>query len=231
MCIRDSSVTSFAALALASQLAWAVEPFTVRDIRIEGLQRAEPGTVFASLPVRVGDTYTDEAGAASIRALFALGLFNDVRLEVQDDVLIVIVQERPTIASIEIAGNKDSNTETLQGVLRDAGLTAGRPYDRAVADRAEQELKRHYINRSLYGAEVQTTVTPSERNQVRLTFNITEGKPARIRDIDIVGNKAFSTSQLKGELDLTSGNWMSWYTKSNQYSRAKLNADLSLIHI
>ena len=226
---RLRAVFSAVSLALAAQLAWAVDPFNVRDIRVEGLQRVEPGTVFASLPVRVGETYNDEKGAAAIRALFGLGLFTDVRLEVAGDVLVVIVQERPTVAAVDFAGNKEFGNEVLQGVLRDAGLAAGRPYDRALIDRAEQELKRQYINRSLYGAEVQTTVTPSERNQVRLTFNITEGLPARIKDIDIVGNQAFSDSRLKDLFDLDTGNWMSWYTKSDQYSRAKLNADLEAL--
>ncbi|MDO5625897.1 MAG: outer membrane protein assembly factor BamA [Pseudomonadota bacterium] len=226
---RLRTVASFVSLALAAQLAWAVDPFTVRDIRVEGLQRVEPGTVFASMPVRVGETYTDELGAAAIRSLFGLGLFTDVRLEVAGDVLVVIVQERPTVAAVEFAGNKEFTNEVLQAALRDAGLAAGRPYDRALADRAEQELKRQYINRSLYAAEVQTTVTPTERNQVRLTFNITEGRPARIKDIHIVGNHAFSQSRLKDLFDLDSGGWLSWYTKSDQYSRAKLNADLEAL--
>jgi outer membrane protein insertion porin family len=226
---RLRRAASFVALALASQLAWAVDPFTVRDIRVEGLQRIEPGTVFASLPVRVGETYDDDKGAAAIRALYALGVFTDVRLDVTDDVLVVIVQERPTVAAVEFAGNKEFTNEALQGVLRDAGLAAGRPYDRAAADRAEQELKRQYINRSLYGAEVVTTVTPMERNQVRLTFNIVEGRPARIRDIDIVGNQAFPASQLKDLFDLDTGGWLSWYSKSDQYSRAKLNAALEAL--
>lgn len=226
---RLRSAASLAGMLLASQLAWAVEPFTVRDIRVEGLQRVEPGTVFGSLPLRVGETYNDDKGAAAIRALFGLGLFNDVRLEVSGDVLVVIVQERPTVAAVEFAGNKEFSNEVLQAVLRDAGLTSGRPYDRALIDRAEQELKRQYINRSLYGAEVVTTVTPTERNQVRLTFNITEGRPARIKDIDIVGNQAFTDGQLKDLFDLDTGGWLSWYTKSDQYSRAKLNADLEAL--
>ena len=209
--------------------ALPIYPFTVRDIRVEGLQRVEPGTVFGSLPLRVGDTYTDETGSAAIRALYALGLFNDVRLDVQGDVLVVIVQERPTVAQIDFAGNREFTKEVLQNVLRDAGMTAGRPYDKALIDRAEQEIKRQYINRSLYGAEVQTTVTPVARNQVNLAFNITEGQPARIKDIHIVGNRVFSESKLKDLFDLDTGGWLSWYTKSNQYSRAKLNADLEAL--
>ena len=220
------TVAALVSMAFAAQMAWAVSPFTVRDIRVEGLQRVEPGTVFASLPVRIDDTYNDDKGAALIRALYALGLFSDVRVETQGDVLVVVVQERPTIATVEFAGNKEFNNEVLQGVLRDAGVTAGRPYDRALADRAEQEIKRQYINRSLYGAEVQTTVTPVERNQVRLTFNVIEGRSARIKDITIIGNHAFSEGTLKDLFDLDSGGWLDWYTKSNQYSRGKLNADL-----
>ncbi len=223
---RLRSVSTLVTLALASQMAWAVDPFTVRDIRVEGLQRVEPGTVFASLPVRVGETYNDEKGAAAIRALFGLGLFTDVRLDVSGDVLVVIVQERPTVAAVDFAGNKEFSNEVLQGVLRDAGLSSGRPYDRALIDRIEQELKRQYINKSLYGAEVVTTVTPMERNQVRLTFNITEGRAARIKDIEILGNHAFSTGQLKDLFELDTGGWLSWYTKTDQYSRTKLNADL-----
>jgi len=225
--LRHAAVAAL--LMGATGLAWAVEPFTVRDIRVEGLQRVEPGTVFASIPVHVGETYSDDKGSTAIRALFDLGLFSDVRLEAAGDVLVVIVQERPTVATVDFAGNKEFTNDVLQGVLRDAGLTAGRPYDKAAVDRAEQELKRQYINRSLYAAQVQTTVTPTERNQVNLTFNITEGRAARIGSIRIVGAQAFSESTLTDQFSLDSGSWLSWYSKSDQYSRAKLNADLEAL--
>ena len=155
-----------AALVFVSHGVWAVEPFTVRDIRVEGLRRVEPGTVFASIPVRVGDNYNDEKGTASIRALFGLGLFKDIRLDVVGDVLVVIVEERPTVAELEFVGTKEFDKDVLKKALRDVGLTDGRPFDKALLDRAEQELKRQYINRSLYAAEVVTTVTPIERNRV-----------------------------------------------------------------
>lgn len=219
------TLVSVAALALAAH-AWAVDPFNVRDIRVEGLQRVEPGTVFASMPVRVGDQYTGDKGAAAIRALFALGLFKDVRLEVDGDVLVVIVEERPTVADVNFVGLREFDKDLIKKSLRDIGLTEGRPYDQALADAAEQELKRQYVNRSLYGAEVVTTVTPIERNRVNLTFNITEGEVAKIRDIRIVGNKAFSQKTLKDLFDQDTGGFFSWYTKSNRYSRVKLNADL-----
>ncbi len=223
------SVSAVAAMLFAASAAWAVEPFTLRDIRVEGLQRVEPGTVFASLPFRVGDGYNDDKGAGAIRQLFGLGLFKDVRLEVNGDVLTVVVEERPTVADVDFAGTKEFDKETLKKAMRDVGLTEGRPFDKALADRAEQELKRQYINRSLYGAEVVTTVTPIERNRVNLTFTVSEGEPAKIKDIRIVGNQAFSESTLEDLFDLDTGGWLSWYTKSDRYARAKLNADLETL--
>ncbi len=226
--VRVRTVSAVVAMAFAAN-AWAVDPFTVRDIRVEGLQRVEPGTVFASLPFRVGDQYNDEKGSAAIRALFALGLFKDVRLEVNGDVLVVVVEERPTVADVDFIGAREFDKDVLKKALREIGLAEGRPYDQALADRAEQELKRQYINKSLYGAEVITTVTPIERNRVNVTFTVTEGEPAKIRDIQIVGNKAFSDSTLRGLFELDTGGWLSWYTKSDRYSRTKLNADLEAL--
>jgi len=217
------------AIAVAGGAAWALEPFTVQDIRVEGLQRVEPGTIFGSIPVKVGDSYSDEKAAASIRALFGLGLFKDVRIDVKDRVLVVIVEERPTIADVDFSGTKEFDKEVLKKALREIGLMDGRPYDKALVDRAEQELKRQYINRSMYAAEVVTTVTPVERNRVNLSFAVVEGESAKIAEIRIVGNKAFSESTLKGLFDQDEGTWLSWYTKSNRYSRAKLNGDLETL--
>ena len=216
-------------MVFAAQAAWALEPFKVQDIRVEGLQRVEPGTVFASMPLRVGDDYNDDKGAAAIRALFGLGLFKDVRLEAVGGVLVVVVEERPTIADVDFVGSKEFDKDLLKKTMRDIGLTDGRPYDKALTDRAEQELKRQYINKSFYGAEVVTTVTPIERNRVNLTFSVVEGETARIKDIRIVGNKAFSESTLKGLFDQDTGGWLSWYTKSDRYARTKLNADLETL--
>jgi outer membrane protein insertion porin family len=223
------TVTAVAAMAFAAQAAWALDPFKVQDIRVEGLQRVEPGTVFASMPLRVGEEYNDERGAAAIRALFGLGLFKDVRLEAQGGVLVVVVEERPTIADVDFVGTREFDKDLLKKTMRDIGLTDGRPYDKALTDRAEQELKRQYINKSFYGAEVVTTVTPVERNRVNLSFSVVEGETARIKDIRIVGNKAFSESTLKGLFDQDTGGWLSWYTKSDRYARSKLNADLETL--
>ena len=222
--LQQVSVCVLAAISAMS--AWAIEPFKLRDIRIEGLQRIESGTVFASLPFRIGDTYNDESGAAAIRALFALGLFKDVRLDAQGDVLVVIVEERPSISEVEWVGLKEFDKDVLVKALKEVGISEGRPFDKALADKAEQELKRQYITRSLYGAEVLTTVTPVERNRVKLTFTVTEGSPSKIKEIRITGNQAFSEGTLKDQFNLDVGNWLSWYTKSDRYSRTKLNADL-----
>ena len=224
--LKLSAVASALVMALP---AWAVDPFTVKDIRVEGLQRVEPGTVFASLPFRIGDQYSDDKGSSAIRALFGLGLFSDVRLQINGDVLVVIVEERPSVAEVSFAGIKEFDAEILKKALRDVGLAEGRPFDKALADRAEQELKRQYINRSMYAAQVVTTVTPGERNRVNLNFNVVEGEVAKIKDIRIVGNKAFSESTLRDLFDLDTGGWMSWYTKADRYSRAKLNADLETL--
>ena len=223
-----ATVFLFSMIAWA-QSAWAVNPFTVRDIRIEGLARVEAGTVFVSLPVQVGDEYTDDKGASAIRTLFGLGLFKDVRIEVNGDVLVIVVQERPTVAEVNFVGTKEFDKEVLVKSLRDIGLGDGRPFDQAQLDRAEQELKRQYINRSLYAIRVVTTVTPIERNRVNLTFNVSEGEPAKISEIRIVGNKAFDESSLRGLFDLDTGGWLSWYTKSDRYTRAKLNADIETL--
>ncbi len=227
--LRGLSLSVLAASLMSVLPAWAVDPFRLSDIRVEGLQRVEPGTVFASLPFRIGDLYNDDKGSTAIRSLFGLGLFTDVRLQINGDVLIVIVEERPTVADVSFSGIKEFDSEVLRKALRDVGLAEGRPFDKALADRAEQELKRQYINKSMYAARVVTTVTPSERNRVNLNFSVVEGDVAKIKDIRIVGNQAFAESTLRNLFDLDTGGWLSWYTKSDRYSRAKLNADLETL--
>ena len=227
LAVRALCATLFAVTVHGN--AWAIDPFTVRDIRVEGLQRVEPGTIFVSLPFQVGDTYNDDKASAAIRSLFGLGLFKDVRIDVQGSVVVVIVEERPSIADVSFTGTKEFDKEVLTKALRDVGLAEGRSFDKALADRAEQELKRQYLSRSLYGAEVITTVTPMDRNRVNLNFNVIEGDVAKIKAINIVGAQAFSEGTLKGLFDQDSGGWLSWYTKSDRYSRTKLNADLETL--
>ncbi|HEY2188024.1 MAG TPA: POTRA domain-containing protein, partial [Caldimonas sp.] len=228
--LRGLSPLSVAvAIALHVGSALAVEPFVLKDIRVEGLQRSDAGTVFAALPFRIGDTYTDEKGSAALRALFATGLFKDVRIDIENGVAVVIVEERPVIANIDFVGLHEFEKDALVKSLKDFGIGEGLPFDKALADRAEQELKRQYLTKSLYGAEVVTTVTPQERNRVNVTFTVTEGAPAKIREIRIVGNHAFSERTLKGQFELNDGGWLNFYLKGDRYSRAKLNADLETL--
>src|SRR4029079_2299182 len=178
-------------LTLCAYPAEAIEPFTIKDIRVAGIQRTEAGTVFSYLPVKVGDTMTDEKAAQAIRALFATGFFRDVSLEADSGVLVVVVQERPSVAQMDFVGMKEFDKETVTKAMRSVGLAEGRIFDKSLLDRAEQELKRQYLSRGYYAVSVNTTVTPLERNRVSVNFNVDEGKVAKIRQISIIGAKAF----------------------------------------
>lgn len=212
--------------AAMSVSALAFDPFVVKDIRVEGLQRTEAGTVFSYLPVKVGETLTDEKAQQAIRALFATGFFKDVRLEADNGVMVVTVEERPAIAQIDFSGIKSFEVDALRKTLREIGIADGRIFDRASLDNAEQELKRQYLGRGLYAVTVQTTVTPLERNRVGITFTVDEGRVAKIRSINIVGASAFEEKSLLEEMTLRTPGWLTWYTKHDQYSREKLSADL-----
>ena len=207
----------------------AADAFVIKDIRIEGLQRVEPGTVFSYLPVQVGETFTDEKGADAIKSLYSTGFFRDVQIQAQGNVLIVIVEERPTISRLEFTGMKEFDQEIVRKSLRAVGVAEARFYDKALIDKAEQELKRQYVGKGMYAAEVVATVTPVERNQVAVYFNIDEGPVAKIQEINFIGSKVFSESTLKSQMQLKTGGWLSWYSKDNLYSKQKLTADLENI--
>src|SRR5574343_502039 len=220
------TLLSVALAGLFSLPALAIEPFTVKDIRVEGIQRTEAGTVFSYLPVKVGDTVGDEKISESIKALFATGFFKDVRVEIDGSVLVIVVQERPAVARIAFSGLKEFDKDVITKAIKETGIAEGRIFDRALLEKAEQELKRQYLTRGKYAANITTTVTPLERNRVGINFNIEEGVAARIKQINIVGAKTFSDKELRGLFELTTPTWMSWYTKNDQYSRQKLSADL-----
>jgi len=218
-----------AAFSLCAGHVFAVDPFTVKDIRVEGIQRTEAGTVFSYLPVRVGDTFNDEKAAAAIKALYATGFFKDVRIEADGNVLVVLVEERPAIASVDFTGVKEFDKKQLTKSLKDLGLGESRILDKALVDRAEQELKRQYLSRGLYGMQVTTTVTPIERNRVNVTFAVDEGEVSKIKQINIVGNKAFKDSELLDQIKLSTPGWFTWYSKSDQYSKQKLAGDIEAL--
>lgn len=223
--MRGVAAAVFSAFAAA---AFAQE-FVVKDIRVEGIQRTEAGTVFSYLPLRVGDRFDPDKGVAAIRALYATGLFKDVRLEVDGAVLVVVVEERPAIASIEFTGIKEFDKDAVKKSLREVGLAEARVFDRSLLERAEQELKRQYLGRGLYAVQVTTTVTPVERNRVNIVMAVDEGEAARIRSIRFTGNKAFTDRQLLREIELSTPGWFTWYTKRDQYARQKLQGDLETL--
>jgi outer membrane protein insertion porin family len=220
------ALASVFAQTMIVSAAQAFTPFVVRDIRVEGVQRTEPGTVFGYLPVKVGDRMTDAKAAESVKALFATGFFKDVRIEVDKDVLVIYLEERPAVATVDILGSKDIEKDALKKTIREAGVIESRLFDRALVEKAEQEIKRQYLARSRYGVKVTTTVTPLERNRVGVSFAIEEGDVAKIASIRFVGNTAFSQSVLLDQLRSATSGLFSWYSKSDQYSKEKLGADL-----
>lgn len=222
-------ISSIAAMSLSANFANAFEPFVIHDIRIEGIQRTEAGTVFSYLPVHVGETLTNEKATESIKALFDTGFFKDVRIESQNNVMIVSVQERPAIASIEFVGLKEFSTEEVLKALKAQGISQGQIFDKSQLERAEQEFKKQYLTKGKYAAKITTTVTPLERNRVGLNFNIEEGEAAKIKQIHFVGNKEYSEEELLKLFTLTTPTWISWYTKNDQYSKQKLAADLEKV--
>ena len=209
--------------------ASAFEPFVVKDIRVEGIQRTEAGTVFSYLPVKVGETMTDDKAAAAIKALFATGFFKDVRIEIDGGVLLVSVEERPAIAQIDFVGLKEFEKDQLIKGLKEAGFAISRSFDRGMLERAEQELKRQYLTRGKYSVSITTTVTPLERNRVSINFAIDEGDASKIKQINIVGAQAFKEKDLQALFQLQTPNWISWYTNNDQYSKEKLAADLETL--
>ena len=222
----NKSLLSFLVAGLFAAPVLAFEPFAVKDIRVEGIQRTEAGTVFGYLPVKVGETLTDEKAAQAIKSLFATGFFKDVRIEVEKDVMVVVVQERPAISTINFVGLKEFDKDVIVKALKETGIAEGRIFDRALLEKAEQELKRQYLTRGKYAANITTTVTPLERNRVGINFNIEEGSAAKIKQINIVGAKAFKEKELLSQFELTTPGLMTWYSKNDQYSRQKLSADL-----
>ncbi|MGB0129694.1 MAG: outer membrane protein assembly factor BamA [Rhodocyclaceae bacterium] len=215
--------------ALFASGAVAFEPFVIKDIRVEGIQRTEAGTVFSYLPVKVGDTMTDDKAAEAIKALFGTGFFKDVRIEVSEGVVAVLVEERPAIGAVDFVGVKEFDKDALKKGLKDVGLAESRIFDRALLDKAEQELKRQYLSRGKYAVEITTTVTPLERNRVGINFTVDEGEVAKIKQISIVGNEAFSEKDLLKQFTLTTPGLLTWYTKNDQYSKQKLSGDLETL--
>lgn len=218
-----------AAVMAAFAVSAAAQVFTIRDIRVEGIQRTEPGTVFSHLPFRVGDEYTAESGSEAIHSLYGSGLFKDVSMSADNGVLVIHVVERPAVAAIETSGIKAFDKDAVVKSLRSVGLAEGRIFDQSTLDRAKQELERQYLSKGFYAIDVRTNTTPLERNRVRVTVNVDEGGASRIESIRFVGNRIFDSDDLADQMQLAVHKWSSWYTKRDLYSREKLAADLESI--
>ena len=217
------------AIGIYATSAFALEPFVVKDIRVEGIQRTEAGTVFNYLPVKVGETMDDDKATQAIKSLYGTGFFKDVRIEAENGVLVILVQERASIAQINFNGNKSFPSDKMKDGLKQIGLAEGLIFDKSMLDRAEQEIKRQYLAQGKYSATVKATSSPLERNRVALRFDIEEGAVSKIRNINIVGNQAFNTEELREQFKLTTPDWLTWWNKNDQYSKQKLTADLETL--
>jgi len=223
-------IAALVLLACLTANTYAIEPFVASDIRIDGLQRISAGTVFTYLPVEKGDRITDERIQQAIRALYKTGFFTDVQVARQNDILVITVKERPAISKIQLKGNKDLKTEDLLKGLKQIGLAEGEPFDRLSLDRVTQELTRQYYNRGKYNVTIEPKVIPLDRNRVELSIVVAEGKVSKIKQINVVGNHAFSESEIRDDFESDTTNWTSWYSKDDQYSREKLSGDLEKLN-
>jgi len=206
--------------------AQAFEAFVIKDIRLEGLQRIAAGTVFNYLPLQVGDVLDAQATQEAISALFKTGLFKNIVLKRDESVLIIVVEEQPTIAQITLTGNKAIDSEQLLQALKPLDFAEGRLFNQSLLDKVELELQRQYFNLGQYAVGIQTTVTPLDRNRVGIQIDISEGEVARIHRITFVGNHAFSERTLLAEMSLSATNWLSFFTQDDHYGQQKLAADL-----
>ena len=205
------------------------DEFQVLDIRIEGLQRVSAGTVFASLPINVGDFADDASIRQATRSLFRTGYFADVIMARENGILVIGLIERPAVTEINIEGNKAIETDQLMDALRDNGLAEGQIFRQVILEGMSQELQRQYVSQGRYGALVQTEVKELPRNRVSVNIDIDEGDVAKIRHINIVGNNDFAEQDLLDQFEQNETGWLSWITSDDKYSREKLSGDLETL--
>ncbi len=216
-------------LALPSLAQSQDASFIVADIRVEGLQRISAGSVFAAMPLAVGDLVNAEAIRAASRSLFATGNFDDIRIGRDGNVLVVIVVERPSISEINIEGNKAIETEALLDGLRGAGLAVGQVFQRSTLEGMQLELQRQYVQQGRYDASIETEVLPEPRNRVSVNIDVDEGTVAAIKHINVVGNEVFDDEELTDLFALKTTGWFSFFTNDDKYSREKLTGDLETL--
>ena len=203
--------------------------FQVSDIRIEGLQRVSAGTVFSALPINVGDQVDQQSVREASRSIFATGFFADVAMAQENGVLVIVVTERPAITEINLDGNKAIQSEQLLDALTDNGLSKGQIFRQSILEGMAQELQRQYVSQGRYGAVVTTDVEELPRNRVAINIDIDEGSVAKIRHINIIGNKSFSEKELREDFELKETGLWSWLTSNDKYSREKLTGDIETL--
>ena len=220
---------AIAAACLTLPAAALAEDFVVRDMRVEGLQRISEGTVFNYLPINVGDTVDDTRIKEAMRALYSQQLFDDIEMRRDGDTLIIAVKERPSIEDFTIDGNKDIKTEDLMESLRGVGLARGRTFDRSVLDEVTQFLKEQYYDRGKYGVVVNTDVIDRPNNTVRVSIEVKEGERAKIRQVNIIGNRSFDEKEIRADFELDTANWLSWIRQDDRYAKEALGGDLETL--
>ena len=217
-------------IAVISLPAFAdFEPFVVRDMRVEGLQRISEGTVFNYLPINIGDTIDDVRIREAIRALYTQGLFDDIEMRRDGDALIVAVKERPSIESFEIEGNKDIKTEDLMESLRGVGLAKGRTFDRSTLDNVAMFMREQYYDRGKYGVAIDSDIQDRPNNTVRIKINVKEGDRAKIRQVNIIGDDSFDEDEIRADFELDTANWLSWLRQDDRYEKQGLEGDLDTL--
>jgi len=217
------------ACLIAPITVFAQASFVVRDMRVEGLRRISEGTVFNYLPINVGDTIDQLRIQEAIRALYDQSLFDDIEMRRDEDTLIIVVRERPSIENFTIEGNKDIKTEDLMESLRGVGLARGRTFDRSVLDNVQQFLEEQYYDRGKYAVVVNSTVTERPNNTVSIAITVKEGDRARIRQVNIIGNQSFEEADIRADFELDTANWLSWFRQDDRYSKEALSGDLETL--
>ena len=226
--IIKSSLLKFLLISLYFHSALA-EEFVVKDMRVEGLRRISEGTVFNYLPINVGDSIDEIRIQESIRSLYREGLFDDIEMKREDNTLVIVIKERPSIESFSIDGNKDIKTEDLMVSLRNIGMTRGRTFDRSVLDRLTSFLREQYYDRGKYGVRIDTDVKETPNNTVRLSIEVKEGDRAKIRQVNIIGNYSFPENEIREGFELDTANWLSWIRNDDRYSKEAMTGDLEKI--
>ena len=215
--------------SLSVQEVFSEDNWVVGDIRIGGLQRVSPGSIFSIMPVSVGDSVTQYDLQNVAKTLFKTGQFDDIQIGKEENTLIISLVERPSIAAIELEGNKAIKSEDLLKGLKQAGLSQGQVFKRSILNGLALEIQRQYISQGRYGALVEVDAVSKPRNRVELNIEIDEGEVAKIERINIVGNNTFPDDEILKSFELSSGGWLSFFTNDDKYSRESLKGDIETL--